>query len=90
VKTRNIIIPRDTDLLLELQTDLNTERAGGRPVYGKDRVTVRIAGATVEDASAKYASPALINAPDTLVIDRIVLNENRWSNLSATLARLCP
>ena len=88
-----IIIPRDTDLLLELQTDLNTEksRAGDR-FTAKIVSPSEIAGATVEGRVSKIRQPGrLRRRPEMLLsFDRIVLNENRWSNLSATLTEVMP
>jgi hypothetical protein len=88
-----IIIPRDTELILELDTDLNTQssREGDRftaKVVGPGE----IAGATVEGRVAKVRSPGRIKRRSEIVLsfDRLVLTDNRWTNFAATLTEVMP
>ncbi|MGE3467816.1 MAG: hypothetical protein AB7J13_12910 [Pyrinomonadaceae bacterium] len=86
-----IVIPRETELILELQDDLNTEqnREG-------DKFTARIvspseiAGATVEGRISKILKPGRIKRRSemTLSFDRIILSDQRWSNFSADLTEV--
>jgi hypothetical protein len=88
-----IVIPRDTELILELQDDLNTQQS-----REGDRFTARIvapselAGAVVEGRVAKLKSPGRIKARSEMLLsfDRVILNENRWANFSATLIEVMP
>lgn len=88
-----IVIPRDTELILEIQDDLNTQQS-----REGDRFTARvvapseIAGALVEGRVVKVKSPGRIRSRSEMLLsfDRIVLSENRWSNFSATLIEVMP
>lgn len=88
-----IVIPRDTELILEMQDDLNTQQS-----REGDRFTARIiapselAGAVVEGRVAKLRSPGRIKARSEMLLsfDRLILSENRWSNFSATLIEVMP
>lgn len=88
-----IIIPRDTELLLELQDDLSTERN-----RTGDKFTARIvspseiAGAIVEGRVNKVTQPGRIKRRSELLLtfDRIILNDSRWSNFSASLTEVVP
>jgi len=88
-----IIIPRDTDLILELQDDLNTEQTReGSPFTAKVSAPSEIAGATVEGRVSKITKPGRIKQRSELSLsfDRIVLNDNRWSNFNAVLTEVMP
>lgn len=86
-----IVIPRETELILELQQDLSTEqnREG-------DKFTARIvspseiAGATVEGRISKILKPGRIKRRSemTLSFDRIILSDQRWSNFGADLTEV--
>ena len=88
-----VIIPVETELILELIDNLNTEqnREG-------DKFTARvfspneINGAVVEGRIAKIQKPGRIKrrAEMSLSFDRIVLPENRWSNFNAILTEVLP
>jgi len=83
-----IIIPRETELILELQEDLNTEQSREGEKF-KARVVSpsELAGATIEGRVAKVLKPGRIKRRSELALsfDRIILNDNRWSNFNATL-----
>lgn len=88
-----IVIPRDTELILELQQDLDTEhnREG-------DKFTARVAapseitGATIEGRISKITRPGRIKRRSELLLtfDRIVLSDTRWSNMSGSLIEVMP
>lgn len=88
-----IIIPRDTDLILELESDLNTEQTReGTAFTAKVSSPSEIAGATIEGRISKITKPGRLKQRSemTLSFDRIVLNESRWSNFSAVLTEVMP
>ena len=83
-----IIIPRDTELILELQDDLSTERS-----RSGDKFTARvvspseIAGATIEGRVNKVTQSGRIKRRSELLLsfDRIILADRRWSNFNGSL-----
>ena len=86
-----IIIPRETELILELQDDLSTELSReGQSFTAKIISPSEIAGATVEGRVAKVLKPGKIKRRSELLLsfDRIVLTDNRWSNFSGTLVEV--
>lgn len=83
-----IIIPRDTELILELQEDLNTQQSReGERFTTKVVSPSEIAGATVEGRVAKIRAPGRLKRRSELLLsfDRIILSDSRWSNFSGTL-----
>ena len=83
-----VIIPRDTELILELQEDLSTEvNKEGERFTAKIVSPSEIAGATVEGRIAKVLKPGRIKKQSELSLsfDRIMLSDNRWANFNATL-----
>ena len=88
-----IIIPRDTELIVELQDELSTENA--KP---GDKFTARvvspaeISGATIEGRVEKLQKPGRIKRRSEMLLsfDRIVLSETRWSNFDAILSEVMP
>ena len=87
----SLIIPRDIEMIVELQNDINTEqnREG-------DKFTARvvspseIAGATIEGRISKILKPGRIKRRSELALtfDRITLDDNRWSNFAASLTEV--
>lgn len=87
------LIPRDTELILELQEDLSTERSRtGDKFTAKIVSPSEIAGATIEGRVAKITAPGRIKRRSELALsfDRIVLNDARWSNFSGQLIEVMP
>ncbi len=88
-----IIIPRDTELIIELQDDIGT--AGNRD---GDRFTakivgpIEIAGATIEGHITRIQKPGRIKRRSQMELsfDRIILSEQRWSNFNAVLTEVMP
>jgi hypothetical protein len=88
-----IMIPRETELILELQSDLNTEQnREGDKFIAKVIGPSEIAGATIEGRVTKIQRPGRINRRSelSLTFDRIILSDTRWSNMSATLIEVMP
>lgn len=86
-----IIIPRDTELILELQDDISTEQSReGEKFVARVVSPSEIAGATVEGRIAKVLKPGRIKRRSELSLsfDRIILDDNRWSNFGATLSEV--
>ncbi|MBX3282619.1 MAG: hypothetical protein KF756_09105 [Acidobacteria bacterium] len=88
-----IIIPRDTELLLELQQPLSTEtNREGDKFLAKIVSPSEIAGAVVEGRISKIVKPGRIKRRSqmTFSFDRIVISDQRWSNFAATLVEVMP
>jgi hypothetical protein len=88
-----ILIPTDTELIVELQDDLNTERSReGDRFTAKVVSPAEIAGAMVEGRVSKVTKPGRLKRRAELLLsfDRILLNENRWSNMSAIMTEVLP
>ena len=88
-----ILIPRETELVLELDNDLNTEQSReGERFTAKIVAPAEIAGAVVEGRVAKIRQPGRLKRSSELLLsfDRIVIGDNRWSNFSATLIEVMP
>lgn len=86
-----IVIPRDTELILELQDDLNTEQSReGEKFTARIVSPSEIAGATIEGRVAKVLKPGRIKRRSEMLLsfDRIILSDTRWSNFSATLTEV--
>jgi len=95
VPTRDstIVIPTDTELILELVDELSTERN-----KEGDKFTARIVspmemnGALVEGKISKIQKPGRIKRRSEMLLtfDRIVLTEGRWGNFNAILTEVLP
>ncbi len=86
-----IIIPRDTELILELQEDISTENTReGEKFTARIVSPSEIAGATIEGRVAKVLKPGRIKRRSelSLTFDRIILDDNRWSNFGASLTEV--
>ncbi len=88
-----ILIPVDTELIIELIGDINTDKS-----KAGDRFQARIVspseinGALVEGKITKVLKPGRVKrrAEIQLSFDRIQLSETRWSNFSAILTEVLP
>lgn len=88
-----ILIPRDTELILELQDDLSTEKSRTDDKFTAKVVSPsELAGATVEGRVQKITAPGRIKRRSELALtfDRILLSDNRWSNFSGQLIEVMP
>ncbi|MFN2501346.1 MAG: hypothetical protein ABR530_04980 [Pyrinomonadaceae bacterium] len=85
------IIPRDTEIMLELQGDLSTETSReGEKFTARVVSPSELAGAIVEGRVAKSRKPGRLKRHSELLLsfDRIMLDDNRWSNFSGTLTEV--
>jgi len=88
-----ILIPVDTELVIELVNDLNTESAKeGDRFQAKIISPVEIAGSLIEGRITKIQKPGRVNRRSELSLsfDLIRLTESRWSNFSAILTEVVP
>ena len=88
-----VIIPRDTELILELQDELSTEKSRtGDKFTAKVVSPSEIAGATVEGRVQKITAPGRIKRRSELALtfNRILLTDNRWSNFNGMLIEVMP
>ena len=88
-----IIIPRDTELIIELIDEIGTERSrGGDKFTAKIVSPAEIAGAIIEGRVSKSSRPGRIKRRSELQLsfDRIILTESRWSNFNALLTEVLP
>lgn len=88
-----IIIPRDTELIIEIDGKIDTEKSS----VG-DKFTARIVspheidGAIIEGRIERITKPGRIKrrAEMLLSFDRIVISDERWANFSAVLTEVLP
>ena len=88
-----IIIPRDTELILELQEPLDTQRnKEGDKFTAKVVAPHEIVGALIEGRIDKMQRPGRIKKRSALLLsfDRIVISETRWSNFDAIMTEVLP
>jgi len=86
-----IIIPRDIDLIVEIQEDLNTEQSReGEKFTARVVSPSELAGATIEGRVSKILKPGRIKRRSEMLLsfDRIVLNDGRWSNFAASMTEV--
>lgn len=88
-----IIIPRDTELIVELAELLSTEKnREGDKFTARVVSPVEISGAVIEGRVDKIQKPGRIKKRSEMLLsfDRIVLSEARWSNFDAVLTEVLP
>lgn len=88
-----IIIPRDTELILELDEAMDTERnREGDKFTAKVISPVEIAGARVEGHVDKVTKPGRLKRRSELLLsfDRLIVSERRWTNFDAILTEVLP
>ncbi|HMQ05582.1 MAG TPA: hypothetical protein PKD26_16815 [Pyrinomonadaceae bacterium] len=88
-----IIIPKDTELILELQDGMTTETARpGDRFIAKIISPTEISGAIIEGHVARVIKPGHIKRRSELQLsfNRIILTETRWSNFDALLTEVLP
>lgn len=88
-----IIIPAETELVVELLEEIDTKVAREGDTF-KARVVSpsEIGGAVIEGRIAKNRKPGRLKRRAELVLsfDRIVLAKNRWSNFNAFIMEVLP
>ncbi|MDQ4122121.1 MAG: hypothetical protein M3209_11835 [Acidobacteriota bacterium] len=88
-----IVIPANTELIVEMENTLNTKDARkGDAFRARIIAPVEIEGALVEGRVTDLQKPGRIKrrAEMQLSFDRILLNQNRWSNLNAMVVEAFP
>jgi uncharacterized protein (DUF697 family) len=88
-----IIIPTDTELIVELTDEIGTERSKeGDKFTGKIVSPMELNGAMIEGRVSKIQKPGRIKRRSEMLLtfDRIVLTEGRWSNFNAILTEVLP
>lgn len=88
-----IIVPRDTEIIVELNEDLSTDRSReGDKFTAKVVSPAELAGATIEGRVSKVQQPGRLKRRSEMLLafDRIVLTETRWSNFNAILTEVLP
>jgi len=88
-----IVIPTDTELILELIDEISTERnKEGDKFTARIVSPMEINGAIVEGRISKIQKPGRIKRRSEMLLsfDRIVLTEGRWSNFNAILTEVLP
>ena len=88
-----IIIPRDTELILELQQPLDTQRnREGDKFTAKVIAPQEIVGAMVEGRIEKIQKPGRVKKRSAMLLsfDKIIVSETRWSNFDAIMTEVLP
>jgi hypothetical protein len=88
-----VVIPTDTELILELIDELGTERSNeGDKFTAKIVSPMEMGGAIIEGRISKIQKPGRIKRRSEMLLsfDRIILSEGRWSNFNAILTEVLP
>ena len=88
-----IIIPRDTELILELQEPLDTQKnKEGDKFTAKVIAPQEIVGAIIEGRVDKIQKPGRIKKRSAMLLsfDKIIISESRWSNFDAIMTEVLP
>jgi len=88
-----VVIPTDTELILELVDELSTERnKEGDKFTAKVVSPMEMNGAIIEGRISKIQKPGRIKRRSEMLLsfDRIVMSEGRWSNFNAILTEVLP
>lgn len=88
-----IKIPVDTELIVELINDINTERnKEGDRFQARVISPFEFSGAVIEGRISKIQTPGRIKrrAEVLLSFDRVILKDNRWGNFNALLTEVLP
>jgi hypothetical protein len=88
-----IVIPVDTELIVEVLGDLNTNQSKeGDRFQARVVSPAEISGAIVEGRIAKIQKPGRIKRRSEMLLsfDQIRISDNRWSNFNALLAEVIP
>jgi hypothetical protein len=88
-----IIIPKDTELVVELLNEVTTEHSKvGEKFEARVVSPFEITGAIIEGRISKIQKPGRLKRRGEVILsfDRIVLTDQRWSNYNAILAEVVP
>ncbi len=92
-RAETLVIPVETELIVELLNDVSTERSKeGDKFQARIISPNEIGGAIIEGRVGKIQKPGRIKrrAEVALSFDRIVLAGDRWSNFNAILTEVLP
>ena len=93
VDERSVIIPVETELIVELVDGINTEQSRtGDKFQARVVSPAEISGALIEGRISKIQRPGRIKrrAEVQLSFERINLSDNRWGNYNAILTEVLP
>lgn len=88
-----IIIPPNTELIIELQSEIDTTRVREGDAFTAKIVSpYEISGAIIEGRIARNRRPGRIKRRGELLLsfDRIKLTDDRWSNFNAIIVEVLP
>lgn len=88
-----IVIAKDTELILELQEPLSTNKnKPGDKFTAKVVSPIELNGAMIEGRVNKITKPGRIKRRSELSLDfdRIIVSQNRWGNFNGTLTEVLP
>ena len=93
VDNGTIIIAKDTELILELQNELSTNKSKAGDKFTAKVVSPReLSDTVIEGRVNKITRPGHISRRSELSMsfDRIVIDQNRWGNFAGTLTEVMP
>lgn len=93
ISENSILIPTNTELIVELLDDINTDRnREGDKFTARIVSPYEISGSIIEGRISKIQKPGRIKrrAEVLLSFDRLVLPDNRWTNFNAILTEVLP
>ncbi len=88
-----IIIPKDTELVVEILDELTTEHTKiGEKFQARVVSPYEISGAIIEGRVTKVQKPGRLKRRAEIILsfDRIILSDQRWSNYNAILTEVIP
>ena len=88
-----VVIPRDTELILELDMRLTTDKNKEGDKFTAHVVSpTELSGAVIEGRIDRIQRPGRIKRRSGMLLsfDRIVLTEERWSNFDAIMTEVLP
>jgi hypothetical protein len=88
-----IVIAKDTELILELQNELSTNKSKPGDKFTAKVISPReLSDAMIEGRINKITKPGRIKRRSELSMsfDRIIINESHWGNFAGTLTEVLP
>lgn len=88
-----IVIPKDTELVVELMDEITTEHTEKGEMFQARVVSpYEISGAIIEGRVTKVQKPGRIKRRAEIILsfDRIILSDKRWSNYDAIVTEVLP
>ena len=88
-----IVIPKDTELVVELLDEITTEHTEKGEMFQARVVSpYEISGAIIEGRVSKVQKPGRLKRRAEIILsfDRIILSDKRWSNYDAIVTEVLP